>query len=580
MHCSTFRVFVAANSIRPKTHDFVMKLESRYNCNVMSRRQRRDNFLPHENCMPSASETYWSNFSVNDKDVERVYALMLERGDATTTAEVARAVIETRAQLEQERRARLNSQAHLYQPKNSYEVGQRLIFSALNDVEGTVQTVRASDNPRLAPFQVLSVAFADGTTREFASAYTAPHPLNELKPIATGAADETPEEIYARFGATIERALAARLRADKEFVEQDGKWLLRDAVLDIDEFGLNILEAAVEQNNSSMPTLALAHVLQDDAGLKLDLEGAKRETTLFSLDYALKRDGRFVDVGPRGETRWFLNRLVPADVLATPRVLQFAKTPNTDELLPPELETILSEIQDDNADERVAESAPAAVNFILTYPHRRAGSLPLTASVRALFPGADNPMLVTFVDEYNLRIPVWIVPEDNYIYGLKNWYDKHKLNPGALLEILPREEPFTATIRFQPRREGKSLWVVIAKVENNRLTFGKFPRPIAHKYDEEMLIVAEDQNGLDKLTASNYGDRSLDNLLLDVFPELVKLSSSSENKSIHAKTLYSAVNFAKRVGVRAVFSALCHSDAFSMTSGGYFVLQQLAARAT
>ena len=523
--------------------------------------------------MPSASETYWNNFQVNDKDVERVYALLVEKGEAAPTLELARTVIATRAKEEQERRARLSTEAQLYQPKNSYQVGQRLLFSALNDVEGTIANLRPSDNPRLAPFQVAHVTFADGTQREFATASDLAHPLNEVKQVATGAADDSVDDIIARHGTNIERALALRLRADKEFVEQDGRWLLRDALAKIDEFGLNILEAAIEQNNAAMTTLDLARVLKSDAGMNLDLEGAKRETTLYSLDYALKRDERFVEVGPRGEARWYLNRLVPADVLATPRVLQFAQTSTIDESLPPELETILSEIEDDNNGDASPDAPPTTVNLVLTYPHRRAGSLPLTQGVRALFPQADKPMLVTLVDEYNVRIPAWVVPEDNYVYGLKGWYDRNKMNPGAQLELAPREEPLTATIRFQPRREGKSLWVRVAKVENMRLTFGTMPRPVAFKYDEEMLIVAEDQNGLDRVTASNYGDRPLEILLLDIFPELVKLGGGS---SIHAKTLYSAVNFAKRVGARAVFSALANGEAFASTSGGYFVLQQMA----
>lgn len=526
--------------------------------------------------MPSASETYWNNFQVNPKDIERAYAYMVEKGETVPIAELARTVIGARVQEEQERRSRLSSEAHLYQPKASYEIGQRLIFSALNDVEGTVTNLRNSENPRLAPFQIIQVALKDGTTREFAAAYTEPHPLNEVKPAATGAADESPDEIYARFGSNIERALTVQLRTDKEFVEQDGKWLLRDALSEIDEFGLNIIEAAIEQNNSAMTTFGLARVLKNDAGMNLDLDGPKRDTTLFSLDYALRRDERFVDVGPQNETRWFLNRLVPADVLVTPRVLHFARGVRVENELPPELETILSEIQDDNDADTWSDNPPTTVNLVLTYPHRRAGSLPLTQGVRALFPHANKPMLVSLVDEYNVRIPAWVVPEDNYVYGLKNWYDKHKMNSGALLELAPREEPFTATLRFQPRREGKSLWVHTAKVENMHLTFGNTPRPVAFKYDEEMLIIAEDQAGLDKLTASNYGDRPLDLLLLDIFPELVKLGGGS---SIHAKTLYSAVNFAKRAGARAVFSALVNNPAFSMTSGGYFVLQQMAARA-
>ncbi len=525
--------------------------------------------------MPSASENYWSQFQVQDKDIERVYAYLLERGEAAPTSDLARVVIAARAHEEQERRNRLNSTAQLYQPKNTYAVGQRLIFSALYDAEATVTAVRPSDNARLATFQVVQATFGDGRVREFASAYDSPHPLNEVKAIATGAADESPDEIQARFGSSIERTLAVRLQSDKELVEQDNKWILRDALTKIDEFALNIIEAAIEQNNTSMNTIELAQVLKNDAGMDLDLEGTKRETTLFSLDYALARDERFIDAGPRSETRWFLNRLVPSEVLATPRVLLFAKGAAAGGSLPPELETILAEIEDDTPDETPGQDAATPVSLILTYPHRRAGSLPYTQGIRAIFPNADKPMLVTLVDEYRVRIPVWVVPEDNYIYGLKAWYDKNKMNPGALLEIVPGPDSRTASLRYQPRREGKSLWVKTAKVENMHLTFGKKPSPVAFKYDEEMLIVADDQAGLDKLTASNYGDRPLELLLMDVFPELIKLGGGS---SIHAKALYSAVNFARRAGARAVFTSLVNGDAFSFTSGGYFVLQQMAAR--
>lgn len=516
--------------------------------------------------MPSASESYWTNFNVNDKDVERIYAWMLERSEATPIAALARLVIAARASEEQERRARLSSQAVLYQPKLELRTGQRLIFSALQEAEGTVTSLRPSDNSRLAPYQVATVTFADGSTREFASSYPLPHPLNEVKVVATGASDESPEEIHTRFGAGIERALAARLRADKEFVEQEGKWLLRGLLTEINVGFLNIAEAAIEQNNNALATPELARVLE------LDPEGPRRETVLFSLDYALKKDERFVDVGPADEVRWYLNRLVPADVLATPRVLQFAHTVVSDQALPSELETILHGFQDEPDADTPREVLAGPADVVLTYPHRRAGSLPLSAGVQALFPRADKPMMVSLIDDNGVRIPAWVVPEDSYLFGLKAWYDKNKLNPGALIGLQPGSEPFTAKISFQPRREGKSLWVRTARVENARLTFGTAPRPVAFKYDEEMLILGEDQNALDRLSASAYGDRPVESLLLDIFPELVKLGGGS----VHAKTLYSAANFAKRVSARAVFAALAHGDAFSPTSGGYFVLQQVA----
>lgn len=513
--------------------------------------------------MASASETYWNNFNVNDTDIERVYGFVLERGEATTLPELARVVISARAAEEQERRARLSSKAVLYQPKLLPEIGQRVIFSALNDAEGTVTAVRPSDNPRLPPFQVISVRFdTNGDTREFAAVYDLPHPLNEARPLAIGASDESPEEIYARYGERIEFALETRLRNEKDFVEQGGKWLLRGLLANVHVGLLNIAEAAIEQNNAAMTPDELARVLE------LDIEGNKREANLFSLDYALRHDERFTDVGPQSETRWFLARLVPGEARVLPRVLQSGSAPRSFEPLTQELETILSELEDEGDDSERTEQR--TVGLILTYPHRRAGSLPITPGVRALLPDADKPTLITVVDENtNARVPGWIMPQANCIVGLKAWYDQLKLNPGAVLEVEPRGDPLSIGVRYHPQRE-RGLWVRSAKVQGGHLTFGTDRRPVAHKYDEDMLILIGDPSALDNLTASNYGDRPLDLLLADVFPELAKLVPGGR---VHAKTLYSAVNFAKRYGPRAVLTALAQGELFSSVGGGYFTLQ-------
>lgn len=519
--------------------------------------------------MATASETYWTGYGVSDQDVERAYGYVLERGEAVTTRELAQAVIGARVKEEEERRARFSTDATLYQPKNHYEVGQRLLFSALDNREAVVTAVRTADNPRLPTFEVISVTFTeDGNSGDFAAVYEQDHPLNESKPAATGIADQEPDEIYARYGQSVESALSARLHMDKEFVEQDGKWLLRGLLVEIHVGLLNVAEAAIEQNNSALTTPELARILD------LNTEGAKRENVLFALEYALHNDGRFVDVGPSRQARWFLSRLEPPEAQITPRILKLLHSTRPTSALPSELQALLNELEDEadvDDGERTGEASPVTpVDIVLTYPHRRAGSLPLTPGVRGLFPDSDKPrMLVTLVDEEtNARLPVWIVNESSYLAGLKGWYDHHKLNPGAFVQLERRAEPFSATLRFTPQRE-RGLWVRAARAQGGRLVFGTDRRPVSHKYDEDMLILIGDQAGLDNLTESNYGERSLEQLLHDVFPELAKLVPGGR---VHAKTLYSAVNFARRVGPRAVFDALARGDAFSSVGGGYFVL--------
>jgi hypothetical protein len=536
--------------------------------------------------MPTPSEIFWNNFRVSDSDLERLYGFVLEKGEPVPARELVMHVIEARVKEEEERRARLSRHATLYQPKLQFEVGQRLIFSALDDAEGTVTAVRAGDNPRLPSFQVVTVLFDhENRTREFAAAYDAPHPLNATRAATSGAADESPSEIFERYGTGLEKALLTRLRDDKEFVVKDHAGLLRGLMTDIQEYHLNLAEAAIEQSNAALSTTELARLLE------LDNSATKKSTLIFSLENALEHDERFVNVGPRGEERWYLARLQPSEARTLPRILQLPRAATPRVALPPELESLVHELQDeadvdgvlsDSADLRGdAAAGVPIVTIALTYPHRRMGTLPLTPGLRALLPETDNPaMFVTLVDDTLgastvTRMPTWVVREGDYLAGLRLWFDQHKLSPGALLQLERRPEPLTASIRYQPQRE-RSLWVRVARVQGGRLTFAQEKRPVAHKYDEDMLILIGDPAAMDGLSASNHAERPLENLLVEIFPELAKLSGAGR---VHAKTLYSAVNFLRRVGPRAVFLTLASSPAFSSAGGGYFMLENVRAMA-
>ncbi len=516
--------------------------------------------------MPNSNDDYWKNLSVSDADIERLYGFVLDRGEPVTTQELVNALIEARVRDEQERRARYSQHARLYQPKLDYEIGERLIFSALKDAEGLVTAIRSSDNPRLPPFQVISVRFdSDGQTREFAASHTAEHPLNKDHEATAATTDLAPEQVLAEFGDSIAALLVARLRKDKEFVEQGGLWLLRGLLLPVHEGYLNLAEAAIEQAGTALSTVELSQVLE------LPSAGAKKGSLLFSIEYSLRHDDRFENVGPVGEPRWFLTRLEPQEARELPRVLYMPLTPPSRVALPQELERFVEELEREGDTDGNGHVAIPITTLALTYPHRRAGTLPLVGKVRSLFPESDNPrMFVTLVDEPSgARMPGWLVREGNYLAGLKTWFDQRKLNPGAYIQLQKRPEPLTASVDYQSQRE-RSLWVRVARVQGGHLTFTQEKRPLAHKYDEEMLIVIGDAAGIDGLHASARPDRPLEALLVEIFPELAKLSGAGR---VHAKTLYSAVNFIRRVGMRAVFSALVQSSAFVSMGGGYFVME-------
>lgn len=515
-----------------------------------------------------ASLDFWNALGTTPADLERAYAFLLERGDAASSREIAAHLIEWRVRDEQRRLEEIAARrAPIYQPKATYEIGQRVLFTAFDDREGVVTQIRPSDNPRLAPFQVMCVQLeGESAPREFAMAYPAPHPLNEEyeAPIELTL---TPQEAIAKYGELVRTNLLQRLNADKEFVRLDDGWFLRGLLPEIHEGYLHLAEAAIEQANDALRASDLLRIFEFPPTIK-------RTAAAFALNVALSNDPRFEDVGPRNSPRWFLKRLEPEEARERPKILEAPLArPVT---LPNELELIVAELQDEadfNGNSNTVTMAPRdEITVILTYPHRQAGTLPLTPAVRALLPPFDHPRLrFYFVDALTQeKFAGYAVNNGSYIAGLARWFATRKLWPGAYITLKRGSEPLTLVLEYQPQRE-RGLWVRVARGTGGQLTFSQEKRPIAHKADEDMLIVIGDPVGLETAAHKAREHASLTTLLEEIFPELAKLSGAGR---VHAKTLYSAVNLVRRAGPRAVLHALTQSRALSSVGGGYFVLNE------
>jgi hypothetical protein len=514
-----------------------------------------------------SSSDFWSTLGSNPGDVERLYGFLLERGAPASSRELANFLIEWRVNEEAKRLAEAAARrAPVYQPKETYSVGQHLIFTELDNREGVVTAIRASDNPRLGAFQVMAVDIEDNSSpREFAMAYAAPHPLNEERAPLTELMIK-PADAVAQYGEMVRHAIVQRLSADKEFVRLDDGWYLRGLLPEIHAGYLNIAEAAIEQANDALRTVDLFKILEVP-------DGGKKSAALFALALALAKDGRFEDVGPKDDPRWFLIRLEPIEARERPRMLEAASARKV--LLPSELETIAAELFDEadlNGDANKPVAPRNEITLILTYPHRRAGTLPLTAPVRALLPAFTRSRLrVNLVDgTTHERIAVYALTDGYYLAGLTQWFNARKLSPGAYVTLKRGADPLTLVIDYQPQRE-RALWVRVARGINGHLVFSQEKKPLSHKYDEDMLIVVPDANGLETAAQTAREQNSLAGVLEEIFPELAKLSGAGR---VHAKTLYSAVNLIRRAGPRAVLGALIESSAFSSVGGGYFILNE------
>lgn len=516
--------------------------------------------------MSSSAVEFWNQVGSTDTDVERLYHFLLERGNPAPSRDLAAYLIDIRWREEQERFALAASRtSQVYQPKQTYTAGQTIHFPVLANREGVVKKIRAGDNPRLGEFHVMSVKFeGESQPREFAMAYARAHPLNEEPEKKRDALNLTQEETLAQYGESVRARIVQCLGVKNDFVHAGDAWFLRELIPQINPGYLNIAEAAIEASGDAVRTTDLVKILE-----MTDTKGA---TATFAVNAALATDPRFDEVGPIGDSRWFLTRLEPPEALEHPRILR-AAAPHLTELSP-ELETIAAELQDEadlNGNARIPVAGRDEVTVVLTYPHRRAGTLPLTPAVRALVPNFSNPRLkISLLDPNEKKIAAIAVNEGNYIAGLTAWYNAWKLSPGAMLTLKRGADPLTLIVDPQVQRE-RALWIRVARVIGGRLSFGTERRPLAHKYDEEMLIVIGDAVGLEQLSESAQAKLPLAQLLDEIFPELAKLSSAG---TVHAKTLYSGVNFVRRAGPRAVLSALAENRGLTSSGGGYFVLNE------
>jgi len=512
---------------------------------------------------------YWQKqFTPNSKDIEAIYNQILEKNKPVALDVLAIDLVKRHCDAE-EREVRDDLQeGRFYQPKESYKVDERLIFPALDFVSGSVVSTREGQHPEYGSFTVVNVDF-NGSTREFAANLQANHPLNSGdQGLASLQGIMTPDELYQTYQGAISSTIKAALDAHEDFVEFHDQYFLRDLLPEFHEGLFNIADAAIDINQAPLSVDALINQMG------LAAEGQEiSEITRFSVSYQLANDERFDDVGPTGQILWYLERMSPPESHHPPRRLQPTgdqsyNTSNFDE----DLLDLLAEIDDETTapdDFAPVDAHAQTITVVLNYPHWRVGTLPLTPKTEPFFPKSYyNPVMFEFIDgRTGNSFPGWTVWEHGYIFGLEQWYQQNKLPVGAYITIKRTDDPMRLVVDFQATRAQRD-WVRMASITGHRLNFQMSPSPLGCEYDELMIIGDADPSKTDAFwVKAEERNTPVFNLLCDIFPELSKLNPQS---TVHAKTLYSAVNVVRRVGPGVVFEELVSQPCFIPMNHGYW----------
>ena len=505
-------------------------------------------------------------FTIEDEEIDALQHLLLERGQPLSTEEMALALIENRYQREEARARTIHQDCTTYDPAGSYEIGERLLFTTENNVTGEIVSERAGENDTQGEFRVLQLQFEDGKQREYAAALTAAHTLNHTdnQPLFVDSDADRAANLLAAQSKNILPALAKRLHENGQLAHGGDAWFPNDLLMEISAGQLQLIEAVLQLGGGG--PLRPEDLLERSG----EAAGDFNPLLIFSLNVALREDERFTEVGPAGYLLWHLTSMLPAESRALNPLLRYTPTDSSKPLdLNRDMRECLRELDDEWSAAEPTATADSAT-LTLTYPHRRAGTLPLNLSLRGLSLQSriNRCIWMTFVDgKDGENYPGWILPEGRYVLGLAPFYRKHLVPIGAYILLHQTEEPTHLKVDYIAYNE-RSENVRLAVPRDDHLTFSEQRRPIGVAYDDLMIFGIDDLIGLDRVAAAT-NKQPLAQLLRDLAGALSVLTPQG---AIHFKTLYSAANLLRRVPPAPLCAALLASEDFRSVGGNYWTL--------
>ncbi len=519
--------------------------------------------------MASASSLpadYWSKLQITRQDVDSLQAYLFEAETPLTTHDLTAVFVTQRLKAEQEARARQREAAgRVYLPKDQHDVGDELVFPALDWKRGRVTAKRPAVNPEMSPFDVVTVAMDGGPQLMFASNLQG-HLLNEEPVTSPEEQEANAEAIVEQYGEAIEHKLEAAFEQDPGLVRIAGRWFPRGLLVDVTEGQLNLAEAVLDvAQGEPLPASALLK----DVDLPTNINPKLAE---FSLNHALQEDSRFDEVGPAGEVLWALRRLEPDGVREVSSFLRYTEIPYDRSVLTDAMLKLEAQLDDELSEPEAQDRKDVReVTISLIYPHLRAGTLPLSERTRSLFPTAyESPRVrFTLVDARSgIKMPAWVVREHGYVFGLREWYKSHALIPGSLVSVRRGQKLGEVIVEARTQRASKDWIRTLIVGADGGLVFAMLKQPITAEFNDRMAIYVPDFHALDPVWEKK---RPFDELVVSVMREVTKVNPQGH---VHAQELYAAVNLVRRVPPAPLFALLASQPRFIHVGDLHFRLEE------
>ena len=511
----------------------------------------------------------WSEVNIDDNDLDLIYNCLLEKETPMTPVQLADAVIDNRIrELNKSDENEKKQDDNYYRPMKIYNVGDVIEFPLSDVKKGTVESVRPAVNPSLGEFSVISVAMEDGSVKEFASGLEK-HKLNEYDYENPDPKLTDPKYIKKKYDRAIGKKIAAILAENEDLVRIGNFWFPQALLTDVNPGYLNLAEAVLEMEEGR--PLHTEEILEQ---LEYPMD-SNPELTIFSFNYAMQNDPRFGEVGPANVVLWTLKELQPEDVRKVPMTLKFNENlcayADTEHLG----ENPIAGIQDELEIDQLAEPQESvdSCRVCLSYPHWKAGTLPLVGQLQSIFPTANetDSVVFTFRDKKCGDTFIgWVIRSKHYVCGLKQWYRANGIIPGSVFNVNRTEDPSIIELELIPPRSSKDWILTLNLDDKNHFSFVTTQHKVTTEFDERMAIYVENIPQLDTFWETN--NRQESNITRQIELVFRELAKDNPQGIIHFNEVYSAMNMLRRIPPRLLYSILLQEDSIQQIDQMYFKL--------
>lgn len=514
------------------------------------------------------NEDFWFSYTLSEQELEDIYNFLLETETPLDKFEITKFIIGKAITAQEEKlKAEQSALGSVYLPEKQYAKGDVLVFPARSNEVGKVHAVRIGFNPDYTDLQVIDVEFESGASASFA-ANLQDHKLNNPEPLKKDDLMD-PDFVFEKFGASLVDSVAESCATSDDLVCIARHYFPRALLFDISIGHMNLCEAVLEMaNGGPLSTKGLIEQIELPTGNNENL-------TEFSLNYALENDGRFDEVGPSGITLWFLKRLEPLEVQKPPMPLVFSGSlpESLDELagLDELNRLVFDELEEDEVDPALADE----VTISLSYPHWRAGTLPLTNRVKDIFPTAyETPRVkFDFADGNSQeKFSGWVVRPNKYVFGLRDWYEQQGAIPGSNIIVRRSKKSGEVIVQTQKSKNSRDWIKTVLVGTDGGMVFALLKQVISCTFDDRMAIMIPDVNAIDSIwSSSSRGKQPVEKVVQTVMREMGKLNLQNQ---IHAQELYAAVNVVRRVSPSQILSILYTQPWAKHLGDLYFKLEE------